>query len=271
MTAAINPRTYGNDHRATGQPGSPTPWSLVSPGSRAHRVLLAGALAGGLLFTGTFLLAGATRPGYDPWRQPISALSLGPGGWVGIANFIVFGIVGVGGAIALRATLAPGRGATWVPILRLIAALSMIVVGVFTQDPSGGYPVGVPAPAAPTVHAMVHQVASFTSLIATVVYYLVLANRLAAEPQWRGWATWLRTTVVLMMIFLATFGALMSTQHGPAGTFEKAASIAAAIPGAVLAARLLTRGGMLSRPERVPNPTDPETPLRAPRVPAPPR
>ncbi|HET9110712.1 MAG TPA: hypothetical protein VFN78_07805, partial [Ktedonobacterales bacterium] len=33
---------------------------------------------GALLFTVVYLLEGATRPGYDALRQPISALSLGP-------------------------------------------------------------------------------------------------------------------------------------------------------------------------------------------------
>ena len=45
-------------------------------------LLLAAGTAGGLAFTGVYLAEGATRAGYDPLAQPISALSLGPGGWV---------------------------------------------------------------------------------------------------------------------------------------------------------------------------------------------
>jgi hypothetical protein len=35
---------------------------------------------GTFLFTIAYLLEGITRTGYDAWQQPISALSLGPGG-----------------------------------------------------------------------------------------------------------------------------------------------------------------------------------------------
>ena len=43
-------------------------------------VLVSCGGAGAFLFTATYLLEGATRPGYSSWQQPISALSLGPGG-----------------------------------------------------------------------------------------------------------------------------------------------------------------------------------------------
>ncbi len=44
------------------------------------RALLLCGVVGSVGFTATWLVEGATRPGYDAWRQPISALSLGPGG-----------------------------------------------------------------------------------------------------------------------------------------------------------------------------------------------
>ncbi len=44
-----------------------------------------------VLFTITYLIEGATRLDYSAWQQAISALSLGPGGWVQQVNFVVFG------------------------------------------------------------------------------------------------------------------------------------------------------------------------------------
>jgi len=44
---------------------------------------------GSLVFTAAYLIEGATRPDYSAWQQPISALSLGPGGWVQQVNFVV--------------------------------------------------------------------------------------------------------------------------------------------------------------------------------------
>ncbi len=39
----------------------------------------------------TILIDGATRPGYEPWRNFVSQLSTGERGWLQIANFIVAG------------------------------------------------------------------------------------------------------------------------------------------------------------------------------------
>ena len=50
---------------------SPLTFGLVSCGG-----------VGAFLFTVTYLIEGITQPGYNAWQQPISALSLGPGGWV---------------------------------------------------------------------------------------------------------------------------------------------------------------------------------------------
>ncbi len=54
---------------------------------------------GALLFTAVYLLEGVTRPGYDAGQQPISALSLGPGGLVQQGNFAVYGVMLVLSAI----------------------------------------------------------------------------------------------------------------------------------------------------------------------------
>jgi hypothetical membrane protein len=238
-TATVGVRPTGTDYPTRAHR------NLVTPGSRAHLALLSCGAIGSVAFSLTFLIAGSLRPGYDPWREPISALSLGAGGWIQLTNFLVFGILGIASAVGIRATLTPGRGATWAPVLRIGSGLSMILVGFFAQDPDGTYPVDVAAPASASTHAMIHQIGSFVSLTATVAYCLVLASRLAREPRWRGWATWLRVTAVLMMACLATFGTMMGMHSGPAGMFEKAASIVPGILGVVLTARLLMHRGRL--------------------------
>jgi len=47
-------------------------------------------VAGAVLFTTIYLIEGMTRPDYNALQQPISALSLGPGGWLQQANFILY-------------------------------------------------------------------------------------------------------------------------------------------------------------------------------------
>src|SRR5258707_10169480 len=97
------------------------------------------------------------------------------------------------------------------------------------------------------MHGMVKQLPSLARLTATEAFLLALASRLAAEPGWRGWATWLRGTAIFMMAFLAAFGFAAATHHGPAGLFEKAASIIVTIAGTVLITRVLARAGRLTR------------------------
>lgn len=218
--------------------GGPLSW--VTPNSRAHWSLLALGVASSLLFNLTYLIAGWLRPGYDWVRQPMSALSLGPGGAVQVTNFVVFGAVGLVTAFAWRPTLSAGLGATWYPRLRVAAALTLICAGVFSQDPGNGYPVGVAAPEQPSTHAIVHNLVSFVSLTLTVVELLILARRFAREPQWRGWATLAIIAGVLMMGFLATFGTLAGIDRS-GGIFEKLASLTPTAFGIAIAIRLFAR------------------------------
>jgi hypothetical protein len=43
------------------------------------------------LFVGVFILEGWLRPGYAVAQTEVSALSLGPRGWIQIVNFLVSG------------------------------------------------------------------------------------------------------------------------------------------------------------------------------------
>src|SRR5947209_11395365 len=65
---------------------------------------------GAVLFTCIYLLEGITRPGYDAWHQPISALSLGPGGWVQHVNFAVYGVLLLLSAVGWYRLLTPSKG-----------------------------------------------------------------------------------------------------------------------------------------------------------------
>ena len=109
-----------------------TPWVLL--------LWLTFGLAGAVLFTTTYLIEGAIRPGYNAWQQAISALSLGPGGWVQQANFVVFGICTLCIAFAWRKVLKGSVYAIVYPIIRVIESLALIMVGFFSQNPTLGYP-----------------------------------------------------------------------------------------------------------------------------------
>lgn len=212
--------------------------------SPAHvRLLLACGPVGGLIFTATYLIEGATRPGYDAWQQAISALSLGPGGWVQSVNFIVFGLFSCLFALGLRAALAPGLGATWVPRLQALSGLGLILCGFFAQDPAPGYPVG--AQPALTMHGQVHIVASIVTLTVMMPACIVLALRYAREPGRRWWAPCWVAAAILTCICMTFFGMAMA-QHGPAGLFERLAPMPAALLTNVLVVHVWPQAGRIS-------------------------
>src|SRR5215471_2862388 len=57
------------------------------------RLLLAIGVVAPPLFAVALLIEGFARPGYSSWRDMGSVLSVGPGGWQQIVNFIVCGLL----------------------------------------------------------------------------------------------------------------------------------------------------------------------------------
>jgi len=212
--------------------------STVNRLSGIDRGLLLCGVVGSVLFTATWFIEGLTRPGYDAWRQPISALSLGPGGWIQAANFIVFGLLVGCSAFGWRAVLTPGIGATAIPLLKGITALGLIVDGIFSQDPANGYPSGANVSAVVTLHATIHLVGAVVAITALAAACFVFAWRFTREPYWRFWPVCAAATGVLTIVFIAAFGS--ATTNGPAGLFERLATDIQGLFTVVVIARVLT-------------------------------
>ena len=75
------------------------------------KILLKAGVVAGPLFVATVALQLLTREGFDITHQPMSLLSVGPQGWIQIANFVVAGILACVFAVGLRHSLHGGRGA----------------------------------------------------------------------------------------------------------------------------------------------------------------
>lgn len=180
-------------------------WLLLAPGT-----------AGGLVFTGVHLAEGATRAGYRTLAQPISALSLGPGGWVQQLNFIV--------SACWCACRSRAGGRHW--------------------HPAGahGYPPGARA-GVPTVHGQVHTLFAMITITALASGCFVLARRFAAESGWRCWAVFAVAAGLVAIVFIAAFGAA-GGHGGLAGRWERAAGGATS----VLTVAVLARLAAASRP-----------------------
>jgi hypothetical protein len=94
-------------------------------------------LAGGALSFVLTELQGAFREGFDSWHQAVSALSLGPGGWLQMINLIAFGVVILTTVGPWRQVLAGARGATAYPVLTALVGACVTVYGVWSIRPSG--------------------------------------------------------------------------------------------------------------------------------------
>jgi hypothetical protein len=195
-----------------------------------------------ILFTLTYLVEGVTRPGYSAWQQAISALSLGPGGWVQQVNFVVFGLLVIWTAFAWRRFLKGGIGATWYPIFRVFEGIGLIVDGFISQDPAFGYPPNTTL-VPPTPHGIIHVLFAFVSIIAIAIGFFILARRFTREPQWRGWATYSLITGVLTIVFISLYGALNGQHSAIAGLFERLSTGLGTIWGIFFFARLWTGTG----------------------------
>lgn len=192
-----------------------------------------------VLFTAVYLVEGATRPGYDGWRRSISALSLGPGGWLQQANFVFLGVNVLVVAVVWRRVLAGGPGATWYPLVRGLEGLSLVLIGLFATDPEGGYPPGsAPAPAFSTVHGIVHFACLFAIIFAMMAGLLIMARRFWADPRWRGWPAYSIVSALLVNLLIALFGVANGHGFAYAGVLERLATNVEAVWGLALLARL---------------------------------
>jgi len=208
-------------------------------------------VAGTLLFPLVYLIEGVTRPGYNPWQQAISTLSLGPGGWIQQADFILCGVSILWLAFVWRQILKGGVCAIWYPIVRGIEGLALILVGIFSTDPGYGYPPGTPQGAGtPTLGGTLHLVFTILVVNAMCVGLFIIAIRFWRNPDFRGWAIFSIICGFLPMVFMPFFVIAQNTHgafSGYAGLFERLATNADTLWDVVLLIPLWA-GRKLMRP-----------------------
>jgi hypothetical protein len=194
--------------------------------SAVQTALLAAGF-GGLLFALTYLILGALAPGYDAFHDTISALEFTTLGLAQRINFLVFGIALCTFAVALRRELGDGRGAILIPIIQGMSGVGVIGDAIFAHDP-------------------MHMVCDLIAFNSALLVLFLFAWRFAGDSRWKGWTAGSILTALLMMAFLTAFGV---AQHvgGPAGLFEKFASLTRASWSVLLLVQL-NAGRVLRQP-----------------------
>jgi hypothetical protein len=144
--------------------------------STSSRTLLIGAVVATPLFVVLWAAQAFTREGFRPTYHPMSLLSLGDGGWVQVLNFVVVGLLIIGGGVGLGRTLGGGRLTRWIAVLIVLLGIGLVVAGVFVTDAGAGFPVGAPS-GAPVMswHGAVHEVGFVLTQLAFIAAGIVLA------------------------------------------------------------------------------------------------
>jgi Protein of unknown function (DUF998) len=213
--------------------------------SQTAWLLVLGGTLGGLLFTTVYSVEGATREGYNAAANAISVLSLGPGGEVQQANFVLFGVLILASSWGWRRLLAPGTGAAAYPCFRALAGLGLIIDGFMSQDPIPGYPPGT-SMIVTTLHGQIHSAAAFVVILGLATSDFVLAKRFAAEPDWRSWSSLAIAAGAITIAFIGAFGA-MGANGGVAGICERLAGGANSVLGVAVVTRLMLQRGQERR------------------------
>ena len=145
--------------------------------------LLWGGVVGASGFIVVFLVEGVIRSDYDPFRLQVSYLSLGDGGWIQVASFLVAGVLLLGCALGVRRVLRGGIRTTGVPIAIGLGGGGLVIAGVFSTMPAFGYPPGTP-PGFPTnipATAYLHVVGALFFFGGLVAAPLLMARRRHAD------------------------------------------------------------------------------------------
>ncbi len=147
------------------------------------------------------------NPGLDLTRHAFSYLSIGDTGPIQQANFVLMGLAHIVAATGLVRVL-PGRAGYVAAALLAADGLGQIIAGIFTLDPSNGFPVGAPPgmPETVTTHGNLHGLGFGLSMVSWVALLLVSARWLARN----GRRAWSRGCVVAAAALLVTAACLMT-------------------------------------------------------------
>jgi cytochrome bd-type quinol oxidase subunit 2 len=146
---------------------------------------MAGAgMIGPALFVTVFTIEGWLRPGYDAWRMFISELSLGPRGFVQIANFVMLGVFFLGFARGVATEFREGRASKAGPLLLTFIGCSFLSSGPMVMDPAS-----TPRELW-SLHGTLHQILGALVFSLAPVSCFLFWRRFRADPAWRTLQRW---------------------------------------------------------------------------------
>jgi hypothetical protein len=162
---------------------------------------------------------GATRAGYDPWRNWVSQLALGPRGWLGVATMGGCAVLLVAYAIGLRLCLSPGPTTRRLVRLVLLCALGFGFLAAVPIDPGLDFPPGVPAVHTP--RGFLHQAGAIVLFAGGMGASVLLGRCLRTTAGW--WVAAVMAVAFVLACVLVTLDVLGVLAGTPSGLLERVA------------------------------------------------
>lgn len=189
----------------------------------ADRLMLHAGLAAALLFFIVPTILIYTRAGFDIERHAISSLSLGEGGWMMKAVFIVSGLLVLVCAYGVHAELARGQGGIVAPLLIAAYGAGLILAGIFDAPAGLGFPPGTPMDQQPvmTTAAILHSVAFMIAFGGLILACFVFAFHFWQTEQ----TVWAAISVAAGIAMPVLIGLGMSMTVAPGIAFYWAAML----------------------------------------------
>ncbi len=220
------------------------------------RWLLRCGVVAGPVFVATFLVDGATRPGYQPLRHPVSSLSLGTRGATQVTNFAVTGALYAAAAAGLSraagslagTAAGPGRAGPGRAGVAAAAATAAGLMGAaaFRTDPVSGYPAGSPDTTVPPSRAGTAHILMSTGVFLGLPAAALGAGVRALRHGQTGWGLYGVGTAVSMLAAAVTAGSGFSQSPrlvGVAGLFQRVSIVTGFAWLTALAGRALSQLG----------------------------
>lgn|SRR5665213_49230 len=167
--------------------------------NRRQMAALAGMM-GPILFVSIFTVEGWLRPNYQSSEMFVSALSLGPRGWIQIANFMVFGILLLVFAWGVAIEFNNGKKFRAGSTLLVIVALCYLFSGPFVMDPTGTLPNQM------SLHGTLHGIFGGIVFLLMPICCFFFLRRFREDPRWRSYqgSTIAAGTIITAAVVLLT-------------------------------------------------------------------
>jgi len=161
---------------------------------------------GPLLFFAVATAEGFLRGGYDPIAEPISALALGPRGWIQELNFALLAGSFLSFAFVLRAQFRRGAASIAAPAVLLLMTVGVGLAATFQPDATD---------ATPTLVGRLHVVGGSLVFPWMPVVLSIAAARFRRDASWRPYFGYTLATALLSAATITFFLLFVGPQGFP--------------------------------------------------------